>query len=119
MKEQYYALSTELVDELVQETTQQLDILNILISDVLVKEKDDQLKSKHLISMLCECYVTNFNLSNELSYLKEHVPPKKTDHGDEIVLAQEAMLYIETAVLTRYHATSHLQQVFNISTALH
>ena len=114
-EEQLYSLGVLLITELLLETEQQIERLTDLMG-CEVSKKDINM---HILALMSECYTRNFYLNSDLKYLMVHGNTRKSNYGLEIVIPEETLRSIEASALTRWSSTKQLQEIFNISTALH
>jgi len=108
MNKEYYNISFEAADILLDEAEKQIDFSKFLLLHYLKDREQDE----HTIGLLCEVYSLSNKISAEILRLLELY---KDNEEKQIVVDSYLMMFLETASITKLAATKELHFFSNIS----
>ena len=110
-KPKMFSMDLENVRDLLEESKQQLEI----IEDYMRFYLDSEYVNKMLICLLSEYYSCNYVLIRELKKCIEYCPQVKREDKEELVLTDENLSIIESSAVSRYLILQQLTD-YNVST---
>ena len=112
MDKEYYKISFEAADVLLDEAEKQIDFSKFLLTYYLENKQSDE----HTIGLLCEVFSLSKKISAEIFRLLEL---HKDNEEKQIVVDSYMMMFLETASITKHAATKELHFFSNISFMTH
>ena len=108
-KKKIYAIPLDALEELLGECETQFAYTQDLLSEKLLEKGD-----RSLISLLCEFYSSSEATSKHLIQALENY---EEEDGDQVYIAADSMLIVESALVSRYLVSNELLK-YNVSLAI-